>query len=116
MKNILFSSAICLLLIICFTPIFVGYAAASNNKGIVEISSPTPEPVEFSEIQVEVSSLGTFLRVNPYDGQFVQEPTIIDLEAEGLSDSQWVSIKYSGEIYYEGHWGIGKNKLTGRFP
>jgi len=115
-KKLLFSLAICFFLIICFTPIFVGYAAASNNKEIVEISSPTPEPVKFSEIHVEVSSLGTFLRVNPYDGQYVQEPTIIDLEAEGLNASQWISIKYSGEIYYEGHFGIGKKQVDGEIP
>ena len=103
MKNILFSSAICLLLIICFTPIFVGKAAASGNKGIVEISSPTPEPVEFSEIQVEVSSLGTFLRADSNTNQgesIVQEPTIIDLKAEKINGSKWISISYSGEFFY----------------
>ena len=102
MKKQLFSSVICLFLIICFTPFFIGNVIASADEGMVEINPPTL-PVEFSGIHVDVSALGTFLRANPNmeEGESpVQEPTIIDLDAEGLSDLKWVLIKYSGEIFY----------------
>ena len=119
MKKQSFSSVICFFLIICFTPIFMGNVVASVDEGMAEISSPALEPVEFSEIQVEASSLGTFLHVYPYMEEgvsLIQEPPIIDLEAEGLSDSKWVSINYSGEIYYEGGWGVGKKQVDGEIP
>jgi hypothetical protein len=119
MKKQSFSSVICFFLIICFTPIFMGNVVASVDEGMAKISSPALEPVELSEIQIEVSSLGTFLRVYPYMEEsvsLIQELTIIDLEAEGLSDSKWVSINYSGEIYYEGGWGVGKKQVDGEIP
>lgn len=117
MKKQYFSSVICLFLIICFTPIFNGIVIASADEGTVEISSPAPEPVEFSEMQIDVSALGTFLRADPNmeeGGSPVQEPTIIDLDAEGLSDLKWVSIKYSGEIFVAmGDRGYGKKYVDG---
>jgi hypothetical protein len=103
MKKQLFFSVICLFLIIGFTPNLIGNIIASGNEGTIEISSPEAKSIKFSKIQVNVSALGTFLRADPNQeegGSPVQEPTIIDLEAEGLNDIQWVSIKYYGEIYY----------------
>jgi hypothetical protein len=102
MKKQLFSSVFLLFLIIYCTPIFAGIVVASSDEGMVEISSPAQEPVEFSEIQVDVSALGTFLRADPSmeeGGVPVLEPTIIDLDAEGLGDWKWILINYSGEIF-----------------
>ena len=117
MKKQLFSSVICLFLIICFTPIFIGNVIVSADEGMVEISSPALEPVEFFEMQVDVSALGTFLRADPNmeeGGSPVQGPTIIDLDAEGLSDLKWVSINYSGEIFYGvGERDYGKKYVDG---
>lgn len=103
MKKQLFFSVICLFLIIGFTPILIGNVIASVNEGTIEISSPETKSIKFSKIQVNVSALGTFLRADPNQeegGSPVQGPTIIDLEAEGLSDLKWVSINYSGKIFY----------------
>ena len=91
---------ICLFLVIYGITIFISNINAVADKEIFETSSPT---IEFSEIQVNVSALGTFLRADPNTeehGSSVQEPTIIDLEAKGLNDLKWISIKYSGEIGY----------------
>ncbi len=102
MKKQLFSSVIYLFLIICFTSLFIGIVIASADEGTVEISSQVLEPVDFSEMQVDVSALGTFLRADPNmeeGGSPVQKPTIIDLDAEGLSDAKWISINYHGEVF-----------------
>ncbi len=102
MKKHSFSLIICLFLIICFASLFIGIVIASADEGTVEISPPILEPVDFSEMQVDVSALGTFLRADPNmeeGGSPVQKPTIIDLDAEGLSDAKWISINYCGEIF-----------------
>lgn len=117
MKKQLFSSVIYLFLIICFTSLFVGIVIVSADEGTVEISSPVLEPVDFSEMQVDVSALGTFLRADPNmeeGGSPVQKPTIIDLDAEGLSDAKWISINYYGEIFVAvGDRGYGKKYVNG---
>lgn len=102
MKKQIFSSVICLFLIVGFVSIFSGNVTASLDEGTIEISSPETKSIKFSKIQVNVSALGTFLRAdsNLEGGSPVQEPTIIDLDAEGLSDLKWVSINYFGEIFY----------------
>jgi hypothetical protein len=117
MKKQLFFSVICLFLMICFTSLFIGIVTASADEETVETNSPVLEPVDFSEMQVDVSALGTFLRADPNmeeSGPPVQKPTIIDLDAEGLGDAKWISIKYSGEISIAaGDRGYGKKYADG---
>ena len=71
------------------------YSIVVINAGVASVG--------FSELEIEVSSLGTFLRADPpvNKGEFmVQSPTIIDLKAEDLNGSRWISVKYSGEFFY----------------
>ena len=94
---------ICLFLLIIFSLIWISTVFGRAYETTIEVSSPDFEPVEFSDISVEVSSLGTFLcadHIPEERGYVVQEPTIIDLEETGLNDSKWILISYSGEFFY----------------
>ncbi len=117
MKKHSFSLVICLFLTICFASLFIGVVIASADEGTIEISPPILEPVDFSEMHVDVSALGTFLRADPNmeeGGSPVQKPTIIDLDAEGLGDAKWISINYCGEIFVAvGDRGHGKKYVDG---
>jgi hypothetical protein len=87
-----------------------------NAKNIIEVSSPKEQTVEFSELQVDVSALGTFLRADPImeeGGAPVEEPTIIDLEATGMLREKWIVITYSGKIFHAIDWGDGDPKEDG---
>ena len=87
-----------------------------NAKNIIKVSSPTEQTVEFSELQVDVSALGTFLRADPImeeGGAPVEEPTIIDLEATGMLGEKWIFITYSGKIFHAIDWGDGDPKEDG---
>ena len=87
-----------------------------EGKDLFEVPTPAFEPVVFSELTVDVSALGTFLRADPImeeGGSQVEEPTIIDLEAEGMADLEWVLISYSGEIFHAIDWGDGDPKKDG---
>ena len=82
-----------------------------EGQNIVEVPVPEVIEYEFSEITVDVSALGTFLRADPImeeGGSPVEEPTIIDLEAEGMADLDWVLITYSGKIFHAIDWGDGE--------
>ena len=83
---------------------------------IIEVSSPEPAGTEFSELTVDVSALGTFLRADPImeeGGAPVEEPTIIDLEATGMLREKWIFITYSGKIFHAIDWGDGDPKEDG---
>ena len=85
-------------------------------KNIFEV--PTPEVIEyeFSELTVDISALGTFLRADPImeeGGSAIEEPTIIDLEATGLIGEEWILISYSGKIFHAIDWGDGDPKEDG---
>jgi len=87
-----------------------------EGKNLVEVTIPEFETVEFSELQVDVSALGTFLRADPImeeGGSPVEPPTIIDLEATGLIDEEWILISYSGKIFHAIDWGDGDPKEDG---
>ncbi len=102
LKKQLIDLIICFL-IVCFTLALVNTLIASSNEEPIEFSIIKQEQNSFSEIKVEVSSLGTFLRTDPEwkeDEPIIQRPTMIDLEAEGINNSKWVSINYSGELAF----------------
>ena len=89
-------------------------AMLEEAKNIVEVSSPAP--TGFSELKVDVSALGTFLRADPImeeGGSPVEEPTIIDLEATGILGENWIFITYSGKIFHAIDWGDGEPKEDG---
>ncbi len=117
MKKLLFSSIICLFLTSCFLSVFAGIATAFADEGTVESSRPVLDSVDSSEMQVDVSALGTFLRADPNmgaGGSPVQNPTIIDLDAEGFGDAKWISISYRGEISVAvGGRGYGERLVDG---
>jgi len=115
MKKQFFSSVICLFVIICFTSNLFYNVITSADQGTVEINSPAQEPDEFSQIQVDVPSLGTFLRADPNTNEgesIVQKPTIIDLEAEKIQGSKWISIRYSGEFFYSKNKKYSNGEIT----
>jgi hypothetical protein len=117
MKKLLFSSIICLFLTSCFLSLFTGIATAFADEGTVESSRPVLDSVDSPEMQVDVSALGTFLRADPNMGAGespVQNPTIIDLDAEGFDDAKWISISYRGEISIAvGDRGYGERLVDG---
>lgn len=83
---------------------------------IIEVPVPAVIELEFSELQVDVSALGTFLRADPImeeGGSPVEPPTVIDLEATGLIDEEWILISYSGKIFHAIDWGDGDPKEDG---
>ena len=87
-----------------------------DAKNIIEVPTPKIVNFEFSELKVDVSALGTFLRADPImeeGGSPVEEPTIIDLEAQGLIGEEWILISYSGEIFHAIDWGDGDPKEDG---
>ena len=91
------------LITLCFPFVLINTVAGSFNERTAILTAPEQKQIDFSKIQIEVSSLGTFLRAEPNMNQgesIVQEPTIIDLEAEKISGSKWISISYSGEFLY----------------
>ena len=87
-----------------------------DAKNITEVPAPEVVEFEFSELQVDVSALGTFLRADPImeeGGSPVEPPTIIDLEATGILGAKWILISYSGEIFHAIDWGDGDPKEDG---
>lgn len=93
----------CFFLIINFVFIFPNRVNSSLEDEFEIV--PETEQNDFNQIQIEVNSLGTFLRAEPNieEGESVtqpQIPTIIDLEAVGINYSKWISISYSGEFFY----------------
>jgi len=87
-----------------------------DAKNITEVPAPEVVEFEFSELQVDVSALGTFLRADPImeeGGSPVEPPTIIDLEATGILGEKWILISYSGEIFHAIDWGDGDPKEDG---
>jgi hypothetical protein len=96
------SGLIICFLIFCFTFTQINTVITSNTKEMIKYDMIETEQDDFSEIQIEVSSLGTFLRAEPKKDDrdsMVQEPTIIDLESARINGSKWISINYSSESF-----------------
>jgi hypothetical protein len=91
LKRQLFSLTICILLIFSFS---INTIKSADADGTVKI---------------DLKSRGTFLRAeefqgSPSGGSPVEEPTIIDLVAQGYSEGDSITISYSGEYHYRAFW------------
>ena len=106
---------ICLLLIIILSFVWISTVFGGLYESSVEVGSPDTDLVDFSEISVEVSSLGTFLcaDLSPKEGDYVvDEPRIINLEKVKLNNSRWILISYSGEFFYSSEQKYSDYEIT----
>jgi hypothetical protein len=106
---------ICLFLIIILSFVWTSTVFGRVYELSIELGALDSKTVDFSEISVEVSSLGTFLCADPSTkegGYGVDEPTIIDLEKVGLNNSKWILISYSGEFFYSSEQKYSDYEIT----
>ena len=95
MKRQLFSLTICILLLLSLS---INTVKSAGSNGIVK---------------VDLQSRGTFLRAeefqgSPSGGSPAEDPTIIDLVAQGYKEGDSITVSYSGEYHYRAFWdGVG---------
>ncbi|MFC1487683.1 hypothetical protein ACFLRN_08370 [Thermoproteota archaeon] len=84
-------------------------------KNIIEV--PIPESYNPDEekrsIEIDLSSRGTFLRAEPFQGSpsggsAVEDPAIVNLVEEGFEEGDSITISYSGQYHYRAFWDNGE--------
>ena len=90
-------------------------AMKEEAKNIIEV--PIPESYNPDEekrsIEIDLSSRGTFLRAEPFQGSpsggsAVEDPAIVNLVEEGFEEGDSITISYSGQYHYRAFWDNGE--------
>ncbi len=90
-------------------------AMKEEAKNIIEV--PIPESYnpdeEKKSIEIDLSSRGTFLRAEPFQGSpsggsAVEDPAIVNLIEEGFEEGDSITISYSGQYHYRAFWDNGE--------
>ena len=90
-------------------------AMKEEAKNIIEV--PIPESYNPDEekrsIEIDLSSRGTFLRAEPFQGSpsggsAVEDPAIVNLIEEGFEEGDSITISYSGQYHYRAFWDNGE--------